>query len=526
MIKPCLVVVVVVLLLLGCSCCRVLGMMEGLFASGRFAGQSSGLPTLYELSTRPWLYELSSKYGRTLTKITDIPMSEFQSLKNAGVDIVWLMGVWSLGAYGMCRSTDISLRQGYGSVLPDYSMNDIIGSPYAVTDYTVNPELGTDNDVRSLRKQLNSMGLKLMLDFVPNHFAVDTPHAVSNPEYFTHVQRNAPQPYDPTLYMPNGIGYGKDPYSGAWPDTIQINYWNSAARDFMTTNLIKVASMADAIRTDMTMLLLNDVIQQTWGPQLSSWGYARPASEFWSDAIAKMRSSYPNTILLAECYWNTEATLESLGFDFTYDKTPYDKLVASDTSGLQQWIRSQSAGYLMKGAHFVENHDEQTAIKAFGSPQRAVGAVLVLHTLPGMRFNFHGQWNGFANKLEVHLRRSYAEPVNTYVASFYQKFLPILADPVFKLGTWTLLAAQGDQASVLFAWSWAYGSTKRLCVINYSSSSAGGTVVVPDATAASGDTITITDLLSGQSFQRSASQMRTTGLVVVVNSYFAQIFSY
>jgi glycosidase len=49
------------------------------------------------------------------------------------------------------------------------------GSPYAVTEYVCNPNLGTDSDLLALKQQLNAMGLKLMLDFVPNHSAVDSP---------------------------------------------------------------------------------------------------------------------------------------------------------------------------------------------------------------------------------------------------------------------------------------------------------------------------------------------------------------
>lgn len=57
------------------------------------------LPQMWELSTRPWLYALSQKYGKPITKLSQIPMSEFQALRNKGVDIVWMMGLWKLGTY-------------------------------------------------------------------------------------------------------------------------------------------------------------------------------------------------------------------------------------------------------------------------------------------------------------------------------------------------------------------------------------------------------------------------------------------
>lgn len=58
-------------------------------------------PKVMELSTRPWLYELSRKYGRTITSLRDIPLGEFTRYKKMGMDIIWMMGVWRLGPYGV-----------------------------------------------------------------------------------------------------------------------------------------------------------------------------------------------------------------------------------------------------------------------------------------------------------------------------------------------------------------------------------------------------------------------------------------
>ena len=62
---------------------------------------NSANPVIYEISLRPWLYELSQKYGRTISRISDIPVVEFSALKNKGVDYVWLMGIWKLGQYAL-----------------------------------------------------------------------------------------------------------------------------------------------------------------------------------------------------------------------------------------------------------------------------------------------------------------------------------------------------------------------------------------------------------------------------------------
>jgi hypothetical protein len=77
------------------------------------------------------------------------------------------------------------------------------------------------------------------------------------------------------------------------------------------------------------------------------------------------------------------------------------------------------------------------------------------------------------------------------------------------------------------AWKWAYGDSKRLCVVNYSDAEGQGRVLVPDAVPRSGnDTIPVTDLLSGATYYRSAHEMRTQGLYVIIPKWWAQIFSY
>ena len=111
-------------------------------------------PILYEISTRPWLYELSKKYGRSITKLVDIPAKEFDDLQKSGVEIVWMMGVWKLGNYGL----EFDRKQDYSSVLPGWTKDDVIGSPYAITEYTCNPDIGTDDDLIWLRKQFNNRG--------------------------------------------------------------------------------------------------------------------------------------------------------------------------------------------------------------------------------------------------------------------------------------------------------------------------------------------------------------------------------
>lgn len=489
-------------------------------------------PIMYEVSTRPWLYELSKKYGRAINKLNDIPDQEFLALREQGVNMIWMMGVWKLGQYSLSRATDATMRKySYGPNLPDYTFDDIIGSPYAVVDYVVNPEIGTDEDLILLKQKLNSMGLRLMLDFVPNHSAVDAPWVNSNPNLYVLVPKGTSKPYDPDAYLPNGVANGKDPYFSAWSDTAQWNYWNPETRKLQLQKLLKVASFADAIRCDMAMLLLNDVVEKIWVNNLASYGWKRPETEWWQDAISTVKQKYPNVKFLAEVYWGLNQKLQSLGFDYTYDKDLYDKLTIDNLDDLRSYIATVGYQYLSSSAHFVENHDQKRAIVNFGSPQRAIAAALVTMTLPGMRFNFMGQWQGKKNPLVVQLRRSADEPVNQDVQNFYNMFIPIIADPVFHNGKWTYLQVHNStQSYELLAWKWTDESQnqRRLVVINYSGSQGSGQIRLPDAkpTVPGNEDCILTDLLTGNQYKRNVNQLHNEGLFVIINPYWSQIFKY
>lgn len=66
------------------------------------------------------------------------------------------MGIWKLGSYGVNfdRNQQDQINY-YKSMIPDFTLDDVIGSPYAVTEFVCNPELGTDADILSLKLRLN-----------------------------------------------------------------------------------------------------------------------------------------------------------------------------------------------------------------------------------------------------------------------------------------------------------------------------------------------------------------------------------
>jgi len=409
-------------------------------------------------------------------------------------------------------------------------MADVIGSPYAVFNYDLNPELGTLQDLVTLKEQLNKMGLKLMVDFVPNHSAVDSPWVSENPSFYIHAPKGSNPPLDPNRYdNNNSIAYGSAGWWGSsWMDTLQYNYWDMSFRKAQTSRLVQVASVADFIRCDMAYLCLNDQVQDNWGNQLASWGYSRPSTEFWSDAIQAAKAAYPHVRFLAEVYDPWGGQLQSLGFDFTYDKHLYDLLGNGNLDNLRGYIANTDFGYLSRGAHFVENHDEPRAAAFFGSNERADAAAMVTMTVPGMRFYFQGQQDGYRNRLQVQLRRAAAEPIAIGVPQFYDVFVPIIARPVFHSGTFNYLNVINDpQSWRLMAWKWTSNDEKLLVVVNYSDITGSGSVVLSDAMPVHGnDTILVTDLISQKTWYRSAHQMQTSGIFTVIQPWSCQILKY
>ena len=479
----------------------------------------SAHPILYEISTRPWLYELSQKYGRSITKLKDIPLGEFDNLKKNGIEIVWMMGVWKLGTYGL----EFDRKQDYSGVLPGWTKDDVIGSPYAIAEYECNPDIGTNEDLVWLRKQINNRGMKLMLDFVPNHSAVDAPTASSNPKLY---MRAPPGKTDANRYTDSGLAYGKDPYFDPWRDVIQWNYWEAETIQFMKQNLLTVLKYADGARCDMAHLILNDVFSKTWDEELSAWHYSRPSQEFWQIAISEAKSTYKNAILLAEVYedWQIEK-LHQLGFDYCYDKALLDKLEGS-AFNVNDYIHYKGEYFFGHVAHFVENHDENRVVYNMqGNREKAKAAGTIAATLGGMIFFNHGQWSGLKNKLDVHLRRGASESADSGTEKYYQKLMKVIVDPAFKgpnyYFVWNM---SGDRASDFIAYIREAGDSHYLVVVNYNINY--GCAEVPIYNIQGTGMTKVKEMISGIEYSRNADTMRNIGLTVCLDAYQAQIFKY
>lgn len=481
------------------------------------------MPTrLLEITTRPYFYLLKQRYGKTITSFKDIPEAEFQSWKEKGFEWVWFMGVWQVGEMGRQHDlTDSGLIESYNTVLPGWTADDVIGSPYAIVKYDINTELGTEEDLKWLRNKLHSYGMKLMLDFVPNHSACDAPEIETKKNFYVRCPEG--QTVDPSKYMSNGIAFGCGMWCSPWTDVAQYNYVDSEFRKHQIEVLKKIASISDGCRCDMAHLIINDAFWDYWQTQLTAWGYSKPSTEFWSEAISAVKALYPDFKFMAESYGDVLEKLHSFGFDWTYDKDPLDKIYYHDVEGYQNYVRSHDITFFSKTAHFTENHDEpRTMEKFWGWAPAAECAAATLLTLPGLRFINQDQWLGYKNKIDVHLRRALPEDENSEVKAFYEKLFKILDMDALKTGTFTQLTCSGS--NTIPTWRYVKGNVHVLIVANFNENQSGGNIVLNDAPG-SGE-IDVKELISGVTYKRDAETLRSSGLTVVLSQYQVQVFQY
>src|SRR2546426_9092600 len=140
------------------------------------------MTVIYEINTLVWLGELSGRYGRRVT-LGDVPAEVWDEVARPGIDTVWLMGVWERSPAGLAIALrDEALLASFHQALPDLTQADIAGSAYCVRNYVVDASLGGPDGLAQARAQLAARGMRLILDYVPNHVVPDHPWLTEHPE--------------------------------------------------------------------------------------------------------------------------------------------------------------------------------------------------------------------------------------------------------------------------------------------------------------------------------------------------------
>lgn len=477
-------------------------------------------PSLYEINTRVLLRSLqgNSSHGKTLD---DIPESMLDNWANKGFDWIWMLGVWQTGPIGQRLSrTHADFLSEFRHFLPNLSDADICGSSFAVAGYSVSDHLGGNAALSRLRKRLADRNLNLMLDFVPNHTALDHPWVAEHPEYYIAGTEDdlarEPQNY---CRLESGIfAYGRDPYFPGWPDTLQLNYADPRMQQALRTELLSISERCDGVRCDMAMLMLPDVFERTWH---------RQAQPFWPGAIEAVKARNADFRFLAEVYWDREWDLQQQGFDYTYDKRLYDRLHAQSATPVRDHLKADHA-FQIRSARFLENHDEPRAAAVFPDEVHKAAAV-VSFFVPGLRFFHQGQFEGFTVRIPVHVDRGPAEPTNAGIAGFYQRLLQSLTNDACRTGEWSLLdcapAWDGNWTSDSFicsAWSSA-GNLRMIVAANYSPHQSQCFVRLPFEDLR-GRSVELRDVLGDAVYDRSSDDLLNRGLYLDLPPWGRHVF--
>ncbi len=503
--------------------------LQGLRRTPKHAHDSKSIPwvrfpVILEINTWVWIEELRKKYGEK-TDLACVPAAEWDVLARGDFNAVWLMGVWERSPAGIAvANSNEGLNEEFRLTLANFQITDNVGSPYCVKRYRVDQHLGGPAALAVARQELARRGMKLLLDFVPNHVAPDHPWVREHPEYFVPGTRDELRESPAGYIEVDGkvIARGKDPFFPAWPDVVQLNAFDTGLRSAVIKEVENIARQCDGVRCDMAMLVVNDVFARTWNGHVQE----TPGTEFWDDIIHPIKASHPEFIFIAEAYWGLEWRLQQNGFDFCYDKTLYDRLVSGKAEEVRQHLMAEKV-YQEKLIRFIENHDEPRAAAAF-SPERGRIAAMASFTVPGARLLHQGQLEGRKIKLPVFLCRAPQEGKDDLLMAFYSKLLSTIAKPIFHEGHWELCEVSGwpdnQRFKNLVAWTWNKDQETVLIVLNLSDVCSDGRVRLPIQWLAGKDW-QLFDEFSGVTYERSRDEMVRDGLYVKLQPWGFHCFS-
>jgi hypothetical protein len=448
--------------------------------------------------------------------LADVEPNDWDAVTPAGVDAVWLMGVWERSPAGLAVADENpELQASFRDALPDLRPGDVVGSPYCVRRYVVDAAFGGRSALAQARAALATRGVRLMLDYVPNHVAPDHPWTVEHPERFIQGDRGD-LAADPSAWIGAGdhvLARGRDPYFPPWPDVVQLNAFSPALRRATVETLSDISDQCDGIRCDMAMLMTNAVFARTWGDRAGQV----PAEEFWPAAIGDLRARHPQVLLLAEAYWDMEWDLQQQGFDFCYDKRLYDRILEDDPTAIRAHLGAD-LGYQSRLLRFLENHDElRVASRLVVEPERA--AAVAVATLPGATLWHEGQFEGRRVRPPVFLARRPDEPIDRDLAVWYRALVSVVGASGMREDRWRLLDVSGwpdnQSAGSLMAWTWSEdtGMRRHLIVVNLSGAPAQGMVALGWSDLG-GRVWKLVDLLDGTTFIRDGNELTDSGLFV------------
>jgi glycosidase len=491
----------------------------------KFSPDTAWMPTvvLIAKSTYVWLAQLSRQYGRSITRLDEIPEEELQTLANRGLNTLWLIGIWERSRASR------TIKQLCGN-------HDAVASAYSLYDYAIAENLGGEAAYIHLRDRAYHVGIRLASDMVPNHMGLDSPWVVEHPEWF--MSRNEP-PY-PT-YSFNGpdlsadgrveikiddhyfnqsdaavvfqrrnrwsgetryIYHGNDGTSFPWNDTAQLDYMNPAVREQVIQTILHVARLFPVIRFDAAMTLAKRHFHRLWFPGPGASG-AIPSraeyglsdedfnrimpQEFWREVVDRVAAEVPGTLLLAEAFWLMEGYfVRTLGMHRVYNSAFMVMLRDEENAKYRSVIKNTlefDPDIMKRYVNFMSNPDERTAIDQFGKGDKCFGVATMMATLPGLPMFGHGQIEGFTEKygMEYYRPRYEENPDHWLVERHQREIAPLLkrrwlfAESANFL-LYDFFLANGMVDENVFAYSNRVGDQRALVIYNNRYGDTQGTI--------------------------------------------------
>jgi hypothetical protein len=480
-------------------------------------------PKIYEINTWPWLKSLSERYNSPIT-LKNIPEEVFNR-DISQFDAVWLMGVWERSpASKRITLEHPDLQKEFHKALHEFREDDVVGSPYSIYYYHVDKNIGGVDGLKKIRKQLGDRGIRLLLDYVPNHVSIDSLLTLESNLFIEGTLEDLMnRPYDFFSLSEKVFAHGRDPNFSGWTDTIQINAFSEEARQKSISTLLSIAELCDGVRCDMAMLMTNKIFSKTWGDKAGLIS----EKEFWEDVIPTVKEKFPHFLFIAEVYWDMEWELQQQGFDFCYDKRLYERLAHENAATIKDHLKAE-LDYQSKLVRFIENHDELRAIEKFGEERSRAAAAIAL-TLPGARLVHEGQTNGYKIKLPVQLGRRPSEEKNKKLHKFYHDLLKSMPSIIFENANWSLCEAQpvsfeDSSNSNIISYLWKSREFFRLIVVNFSPFHSRAHITSEKLNYGDSNW-TFTDLLIQRDFTYSGEDLSKFGLYVELSGWDAHIFN-
>ncbi|MCK9243766.1 MAG: alpha-amylase family glycosyl hydrolase [Candidatus Marinimicrobia bacterium] len=290
---------------------------------------------IYEVFVRAY-----SREGNFEALTKDLPR-----IKSLGMDCIWLMPIFPIGE---------KHRKG------------LMGSPYSIRDFkSVNPDLGTEQDLKNLVSNAHELGIKVILDIACNHSSWDNLLIEQHPDWYS-------QDAEGNIIAPNDD----------WSDVADFNYNSPGLREYMWETLEYWVTEfdIDGYRLDVAELVPDD---------------------FWKKALKGLQKIKSNLLMLAE---GDHPRLYLNGFHLTYGwntRRTFYQIIKNDYPAdfLAQTLEKEYYRYPRKALkmRFTENHDEARTTALFSAEQTRVLTFLTF-TLPGVPMVYAGQEVGAAEK--------------------------------------------------------------------------------------------------------------------------------